>query len=357
VRRAISIMLLALLLAIAAAAGCGGDEEEAQEETGAADTDAAGGEAQPPDQPVRIRMGWGIPAEEVKYVMMERPDVAPNQGTWYEIEWQQFAGTALGVQGLAAGTLDCATVGGLSSANGFEQGADFVLTGEIIEEATPPQEFSTTWLALADSGIESVEDLRGKTVATSAIGGSTDYLQDIYIEEQAGLRPGQDYEKVEIPFSQQQEALIAGRIDVGLYPQPFWGAITAQAETTQLFRVTDVINPFVQLLNGCRREFIEENPDAMRKFVEDWATVTNWVRDPANRDAVIDVTSQVMEIPREVLDTYLLTEQDYLRPENGAIDVQALQEEWDFFREAGGISEDLQVEDHIMEEYVPEGTG
>lgn len=349
-----SIGVLALLIAAIAAAGCGGDDDgdQAGGEAETGETTAAG-EAQPPDQPVTIRMGWGIPAEEVKYVMMERPEIAPNLGTWYEIKWQQFAGTALGVQGLAAGTLDCATVGGLSSANGFEQGADFVLTGEIIEEATPPQEFSTTWLALADSGIESVEDLKGKRVATSAIGGSTDYLQDIYIEEQAGLKPGQDYEKIEIPFSQQQEALLAGRIDVGIYPQPFWGAVTAEAETTALFRVTDVINPFVQLLNGCRRDFIEENPDVMRKFVEDWGTVTNWVRDPANRDAVIDVTSEVMQIPREVLETYLLTDQDYLRPENGAIDLEALQEEWDFFREAGGISEDLKVEDFIMEDYLP----
>jgi ABC-type nitrate/sulfonate/bicarbonate transport system substrate-binding protein len=355
-----SLALLALSIATLAAAGCGGDDDgegEATPETTAAETGGTGGEAQPPDQPVTIRMGWGIPAEEVKYVMMERTEIAPNLGTWYEIEWNQFAGTALGVQGLAAGTLDCATVGGLSAANGFEQGAEFVLTGEIIEEATPPQEFSTTWLALADSGIKSVADLKGKKVATSAIGGSTDYLQDIHIENEAGLKPGDDYQKIELPFSQQQEALLAGRIDVGIYPQPFWGAVTAKAETTTLFRVTDVINPFVQLLNGCRRDFIEENPDVMKKFVEDWATVTNWVRDPANRDAVIDVTSKVMQIPREVLDTYLLTEQDYLRPENGAIDLEALQKEWDFFREAGGIKENLKVDDFVMEDYLPERTG
>ncbi len=96
-------------------------------------------------------------------------------------------------------------------------------------------------------------------------------------------------------------------------------------------------------------EFIEENPEAVEKFVEDWATVTNWVRDPANRDAVIDVTSQVMQIPREVLNTYLLTEQDFLRPENGAISLGALQEEWDFFRERGGIQQDLTVTDYLTD--------
>ena len=72
-----------------------------------------GADGGPPDKPVKITMGWGIPAEEIKYVMMEYPEVAPNLGKWYDIEWRQLAGTALGVQGLAAGMLECATVGGL----------------------------------------------------------------------------------------------------------------------------------------------------------------------------------------------------------------------------------------------------
>ena len=354
VRRTAWVMLLVLTLGVIAAAGCGGGGGGAEGTTGA---QTAGGEAQPPAQPVKIRMGWGIPAEEVKYVMMEDPQIAPNLGTWYDIEWHQFAGTALGVQGLAAGTLDCATVGGLSSANGFEQGADFVLTGEIIEEATPPQDFSTTWLALKSSGIKTLDDIKGKTVATSAIGGSTDYLQDFYIQDQTGMKPGVDYKKVEIPFSQQQEALLAGRIDVGIFPQPFWGAVTAKADTQQLFRVTDVVNPFVQLLNGCRRDFIQQHPDAMKKFIEDWVTVTNWLRDPANRDTVIGITSKVMQIPRDVLETYLLTSKDYLRPENGAIDREALQNEWDFFQQRGGIKTNLKVDDYIMADYSAGSSG
>src|SRR5918992_5885081 len=131
---------LAALLA-AAAIGCGSDESDSAAPTG-------GG---PPDQPVKIRMGWGVPAEEIKYVMMEYPDVAKHMGTWYDIEWRQFAGTALGVQGLAAGTLDCATVGGLSVANGLDQGAEIVILGEFLEERDPY--FSTAWMVRKDSGI------------------------------------------------------------------------------------------------------------------------------------------------------------------------------------------------------------
>lgn len=348
-------LLLVIVLALAAvAAGCGGDDDADDDATPAPatepadDGEAVGDDEQPPDQPVQIRMGWGIPAEEIKYVMQNQPDMAEHMGTWYDIEWNQFAGTALGVQGLAAGTLDCATVGSLSVAHGLAQGADIVILGEFIEERSPDN-FSTAWIVTEDSGIESLEDLRGQTVATSAIGGSTDYLQDHYIEQEAGLVAGQDYEKVELPFSQQQEALLAGRIDMGLYPQPFYGAIQQAGDVRVMFRVTDVQNPFVQLLNGCRRDFIEENRAAIERFQEDWQRIAEWILEEGNRDDVIQATTEATQIPAEVLEGFLVTEDDFFRPQNGGVNVDALQANWDFFREVGGLEEDLQVRDHIID--------
>jgi ABC-type nitrate/sulfonate/bicarbonate transport system substrate-binding protein len=334
------LVALAALLA-AAAIGCGSDD------SGGADR-AGGG---PPDQPVKIRMGWGVPAEEIKYVMMRYPQVAEHLGTWYEIDWQQFSGTALGVQGLAAGTLDCATVGGLSVANGIDQGADIAILGEFIEERRPY--YSTAWMVRKDSGIRSLDDLAGKTVATNAVGGSTDYLQDFYIEKQAGLKPGEDYEKVEVPFGQMVETVLAGRADLGLFPQPFYGQINATGDVKTMFRLTDQIDPFVQLLNGCRREFVEENADVMRRFQDDWAAVARWIADPANRDKVVEASARATKIPANVLDKFLLTKQDYYRPANGAVNVAALQEEWDFFRDRGGIEQDLKVADHVIADLLP----
>ena len=179
-----------MTMLVLAAAGCGDD--------GAGDS----------GDPVKIRMGWGVPGEEIKYVMMRHPEVARNVGKAYDIEWHQFAGTPLGVQGLAAGTLDCATVGGLSVANGLDRGADIVILGEFIEERR--SKMSTPWMVRKDSGIDSLDDLRGRTVATAAAGGSTDYLQDYYIEQQMGLKPDRDYKKVEVPFGQMQETLSPG---------------------------------------------------------------------------------------------------------------------------------------------------
>jgi ABC-type nitrate/sulfonate/bicarbonate transport system substrate-binding protein len=323
------------------------DAPETDDADAEADADADADETAAPDEPVPMRMGWGIPAEEIHYVMIEMPEVAPNAGVCYEPDWQQFAGTALGVQGLAAGTLDGATVGGLSAANGIEQGADIVLLGEFIEERSP--NFSTAWMVPSDSGIDSVADLEGATVATSAIAGSTDYIQDFYIEEEGGLVAGQDYEKVEIPFGQQVEGIQAGQFDVGLYPQPFYGALNAAGDFDVLFRLTDVIDPFVQLLQGFRGEYVEENRAAVECYMEDWAAVADFIADPANRDDVIAATEAATGIPAQVTEPFLLTEDDFFRPEGGAITVEAVQEQWDFFREVGGISQDLQVEDHLVD--------
>ena len=323
---------LAVLLA-SVAAGCG--TQEAADDGG----------------PVNIRMGWGIPAEEIKYVMMHRPEVARHLGTAYEIDWQEFSGTALGVQGLAAGTLDCATVGGLSVANGIDRGADIVILGEFIEERKPY--FSTAWMVRKDSAITSLDDLRRKTVATNAVGGSTDYLQDFHIAEKAGLEPDRDYQKVEVPFGQMQETLLSGRVDMGLFPQPFYGAIDATGDVKPLFRLTDEINPFVQLLNGCRREFVSEHEDAIAKFQEDWTRIAQWIAEPANRDHVVAASAAATKIPADVLDRFLLTRSDYYRPERGAVNVDALQREWDFFHERGGIGKELKVTDHVVTQLLP----
>lgn len=335
-RRIAAVAMAVLLIGVVAA--CGDDSDG-----GGGGGDAA--QSGPPDKPVKITMGWGIPAEEIKYVMMKYPELAENMGTWYDIEWRQFAGTALGVQGLAAGTLDCATVGGLSVANGIDQGADIVILGEFIEERSPW--FSTSWMVRKDSGIKSLEDLKGKTVATSAVGGSTDYVQDFYIEQEAGLKPDEDYKKVEVPFGQMQEALLSGRVDMGLFPQPFFGAINATGKVETVFQLIDAIDPFVQLLNGCRKEFVEENEQAIAKFQEDWQKIGDWVRDEANRDKTIAASVDATKIPAEVYDKFLLTKKDLYHPPGGAVSVATLQDEWDFFRERGGIKQDLKVEDYL----------
>ncbi|WP_165491968.1 ABC transporter substrate-binding protein [Egibacter rhizosphaerae] len=326
------------------------DEDPADEDEPDDDEDEPDDDEPDDEDLVTIRMGWGVPVEEHKYVMMAFPEVAPNLGEEYEVEWLQFAGTALGVQGLAAGTLDGATVGGLSSANGLAEGADIVLTGAMIEE----REICTTpYVVRADDDIEEPADLEGRVRGTSAIGGSTHYIGRAEFEE-AGLTEDEDYEVVEVPFAQGEEALREGEIDVMELASFFGIQALDSGDFETLFCVTDVVDPFVQLLQGFRGEFIEEHPEVVEAFQEDWQTVTEWVLDPDNRDDVITATHEATEMPEDLLEGFLLIDDlDYNRPPQGGLDVEALQDNWDFFHEVGELPE-LDVREHVDEEFTLE---
>src|SRR3954467_14539203 len=75
------------------------------------------------------------------------------------------------------------------------------------------------------------------------------------------------------------ETVLSGRADMGLFPQRFYGQINATGDVKTLFVLNDSIEPFVQILNGCRRGFVDDHKDAMNKFQSDWVRVTRWIAD------------------------------------------------------------------------------
>jgi ABC-type nitrate/sulfonate/bicarbonate transport system substrate-binding protein len=69
-----------------------------------------------------------------------------------------------------------------------------------------------------------------------------------------------------------------------------------------MFRLNDQIEPFVQIMNGCRRDFVEDNREAIEKLQDDWAAVARWMQQPDNRDEVIAASAAATKIPADVLE-------------------------------------------------------
>src|SRR5260221_1451780 len=56
--------------------------------------------------PVKIRLGIGGAAADTLFLLLARPDLAPNQGKVYTVEYTRFEGTDKRVQAFEAGALD-----------------------------------------------------------------------------------------------------------------------------------------------------------------------------------------------------------------------------------------------------------
>ena len=308
------------------------------------------GQATAQAEPVKIRMGWGIPAEEVKYVMMKRPQVLKNYGKAYTLEWFQFAGTAPQATALVAGGLDAATLASLSLAESIDKvGLDVKVTGGIIMEVSP--NFTSTWLVLENSGINAVKDLKGKTLGVNVYGASLDHIQRAILRKN-GLDPEKDVKILEISFGLMEATLRKGDIQCGAFPQPFLFRAMDKGGVKPLFRLGDIQPKFVQLINVFQTKFIEKNPEVVRAFLEDWKIASRYIQQ--NPAEVRQITSEVTKLPVDLLNKFLLTKDDFYRDPIGEPDFDTMQKNFDFFYEtAKATSKRLDVKNYYLPKFLP----
>ena len=128
------------------------------------------------------------------------------------------------------------------------------------------------------TAIESVEDLKGKTIYSTGQGANPEYILR-YVLEKNGIDPDED---VNIEFLAQNEELnqkmISGQASVALVPEPNVSAITAQnanvrvalSMNTEWEKVADENS---KLMMGCvavRKEFLENNKAAVDAFLAEY---------------------------------------------------------------------------------------
>lgn len=301
------------------------------------------------EEPLKIKIGWGIPVENVKYIMMKKPEILKNYGKVYTVEWINFPTTPPQAQALAAGQIDGATLASVSLAKLVDSGAADVraVTG-IIEER--PGHFATTWIVAADSGIKRVADLKGKTIGTSVYGGYTNIVGRGVLRKN-GLDPDKDVKIVEVPFRVMEENIRKGQIAVGEQPQHFYTAAHKRGGVRDLFTSLDLFEAAPILVHVFRTDFINKHPAVVRAFLEDWVTAAEWMS--KNRAEAMEVYASVTRIPKDLLGEFFLTKNDYYYPPDGMVNVPALQKVFDYLSETKEISKRLDAKALVDVRYHP----
>lgn len=284
-----------------------------------------------------IRVGWTIPAEEAKYWMMKRPDKFPNLGKTYKIEWSQFNGTSPMTAAMQAGALDCATQGVLPIAQSMVAGnVDLYVIAQHVGER--PGSFSVYWAVKDDSPIKKVEDLKGKTVGISVIGGGTTAPFMMMLRKN-GLDPDKDIKLVEVGFALSEDALRSGRVDAVNMVQPFAARAEAKGGVRKLFALEEALPNIVHIVEACRKDFVEKNPELVTAYVKDLTLGMKMAL--ANRPETIQVVHEVMKAPVAALETYLLKPNDFAREPGAAPNFEGIQAMFDVYTENKTISKKL----------------
>ena len=166
-------------------------------------------------------------------------------------------------------------------------------------------------LYIVESGdtVNSVEDLRGKTIYASGKGSTPEYALN-YVLTQNGIDPSAD---VTIEWKSEQaeclSALMAEENAIAMLPQPF--VTTAQAQSENLRVALDLTEEWdalqadsdtpSTLVTGvvvARTEFVEEHPEAISNFLDHYQQSVEYVN--ANVEDAAQLVGQYDIVTAEV---------------------------------------------------------
>jgi phosphonate transport system substrate-binding protein len=142
---------------------------------------------------------------------------------------------AASVEALAAGKLDLVWYGGFTHVQARKRTKG---TAYAIVMRAEDLQFRSRFIARADSGIKSLQDLKGKTFAFGSVGSTSGHLMPRYFLKQDKLVPEQDFSKVS--FSGAHDATVkwveTGKVDAGALNESVWDKLVegGKVDTTKV---------------------------------------------------------------------------------------------------------------------------
>lgn len=143
--------------------------------------------------------------------------------------------------------------------------------------------------------IQSMADLRGRTIVSAGKGATPEYGLR-YLLSENGIDPDKD---VTIDWKSEHSecvaALASGAATIAMLPQPFVTAAQGKIETLRtaldLTAEWDALDNGSAMITGvvvARRAFVEEHPEAVERFLADYADSVGWANaNPAEAGALI----------------------------------------------------------------------
>jgi ABC-type nitrate/sulfonate/bicarbonate transport system substrate-binding protein len=279
-------------------------------------------------QPVTLRLGHGGAAEEPMWLIMAKPERAANYGKAYTLDTTRFVSSDKRAQAFEAGAIDLSVGGAIGVIFAAAEGVTAKFIASITREST--RGFSTSFYVKDNSPIRTVPDLRGRTVGINGFSTSGHLWLKAALEKH-GLSES-DVRITPIPFSAMQESLEAGRIDLGMFPQPFAALAERQMKVRKLFDAKYGV-PFEEELTVVvgKDDFLKKNAAAVRALLSDLKASMRFYLDNPREARQILIDARLVRVNSEVYTSM----QDYYRDPTLRVDADALESMQEFQLKAG----------------------
>lgn len=203
-----------------------------------------------------------------------------------EVELNTFGSFGDSLQAFVGGNLDLITAASPDTIAPFSQGADF----DIIM-LTDKSMGSDGMVAAPD--IQSVSDLKGKTVATELY--SVDHMYLLSLLDEAGMSAA-DITLTNMTIADEGTAFIAGQVDAAVIWEPYLSKAVNEGNGNLLYSTKD--NP--DLITDCiaaSSNIVKIEPAAVQAFTDSWYEAVEYWHN--NQDESEAIMAEALEVTQE----------------------------------------------------------
>ena len=294
-------------------------------------------------EPYHLRLGWVVTPADLVTLMFTKPGLAPHAGKTYIPELTHFAGTPAEMTALATGDLDCAALAYSTFALGVENAvmADLRIIGDEFQDGVPGYH-TNAFVVRNDSPIKTVEDLKGKILATNQTGAAIDMALRAMLAKHH-LQDKRDLTIIEVRFPDQKAMLKEGKVDLITAVLPFARDPELMAIARPLFSQQEAIGRSQMIIRVARAGFLEKHRAEMVDFMEDYLRTLRYLTDPAHHQEVVELVAEATKQKPSYYEDWIFTNKDYYRDPKALPDLEALQANVDLQHQLGFLRSALDV--------------
>jgi ABC-type nitrate/sulfonate/bicarbonate transport system substrate-binding protein len=298
--------------------------------------------------PLLIQIGHGPAGEEQLWLMKARPDITPNQGKLYNLEWHLFGGAEPRFKAFDAGDLDIATTSGAAALFAASKGIPFKLIASISMESK--KGFNAHFMVREDSPIHTLADLKGRIMAVNAYKSGTELWERIAAVK-GGLDPDKDVKFAVVGFPSMGNAVRSKLVDVGSFGGVFYYDETRQGGLRTLFTTKDMIPEDEELqMIMTHQAFIDAHREVVKAFLADFVASTKWFTEHTQEAREDLIKSQMVMLKPE---EFLPSPEMYRKP-SGKPSIADLEVQQDILLKYGFQTSKVKVADYVDDTLVPQ---